>query len=138
MLDKRIPKINDSVVVWHEGELKPGNVILVREFKSGEMSFVFDVKTKRKHNNSYDYPKYVDCYLTGNSWSLHPCVNANIEWSPIKLGGSPAWFFYTKEEYVTWLRNEYEYNMNVGKTKFENYKRLYESEINIELSEFKI
>ena len=139
MLDKRKPKVDDEVVVWHDGELKAGKVIKVEDITPGHytegLSFIFYVSTKRKNRNPYFSEKYFDCVLTGNSFTLHPMTDANINWAPVKNVGSEAFFFYTKKEYEMWLRNEYKYHMEVGKGKFEHYKDLLESDLNIKISE---
>ena len=140
MSHKRKPKVDDEVIVFHDGELKTGKVTDVRDIESGwpaeGITFIFRVLTKRKTVSPN--PEYVDFSLRANSFTLNPEVNANIRWAPTKTNCDMAWVFYTVKEYETWVRNEYKYKMYEAQSNFEGWKKLYESEIDIKLSEFKI
>jgi hypothetical protein len=135
-MHKRKPKVNDEVVVFHDGELKIGEVTDICDVDYLGLTFKFKIKTKRKSANPFKH-EYIDCELIANSFTLNPCVNANIGWAHAKSVGSVCFVFYTTEEYKLWIKNEYKYQMDSAKVQFERCKELYESDIDVTLSEFK-
>lgn len=133
------PKTDDNVIVLHEGELKLGKVIEVFDvlpgYSSQGLTFTFTISTKRKSKSPLS-TEYINCLLTGNSFTLNPPVNANINWAPAKGVGSDCFVFYTKEEYEIWLKNEYKYEMDISKMNFEKWGKLYNDDINSEIISF--
>lgn len=136
MSHKRKPKVDDEVIVLHDGELKTGKVTEVSDVDYLGMTFRFTILTKTKSDNPYK-TDYRECELVANSFTLNPDVNSNIRWAPAKGVGSQCFVFYTTEEYAIWVKNEYKYKMDQAQKNFEGWKKLYEEEVDVTLSEFK-
>ena len=125
------PKVGESIVVWHDGELKPGIVTevfdVIDDYSTG-LKFIFKFNTKRKkYNYQKEEYKYIDCELRGNSFTLNPIVDANINWAPAKNVGSKCFVFRSEKEYNDWARNEINYNMLCSKSAYENHKSQFEN-----------